>query len=162
MTGKKTQKKQAPSFTATELEILLEEVALDKGMLLSSFHNTVSNRSKQQLWEDIARKMAASSLTPQREWDVVRKELHDFMIFPLQPRPEGIVGGSSVAACTPSKDKALEILGESASQYIFGGIDIRDGEGVSCQVPLRQGHRCKVTRLHCSLNELTIQVSRQD
>ncbi|XP_048840396.1 myb-related transcription factor, partner of profilin-like isoform X2 [Brienomyrus brachyistius] len=138
MAGKKLRKKRAPSFTATEMEILLEEVALHRDTLLSSFRSTMSNKSKQQLWEDIARKMAASSLSPQREWDVVRKKWHDFASVAKargaavrRDREQTGGGPSAVPALTPNEEKVLDILGESASQGILGGIDVRADEGVS-------------------------------
>ncbi|CAM4570211.1 unnamed protein product [Leuciscus chuanchicus] len=85
-------------------------------------------------WERIAMKMAASSSSPQREWEVVRKKWHDFASAAKARcaairRDRARTGGgpSSVPALSPDEEKALAIIEEAASQGISGGIDLRAG-----------------------------------
>ncbi|KAK7130333.1 hypothetical protein R3I93_019840 [Phoxinus phoxinus] len=116
------------------MAILLHEVALHKDVLFSSFRTTVSNKTKKDVWERIAMKMAASSSSPQREWEVIRKKWHDFASAAKargaavqidQARTGG--GPSSVLALSPDEQKALAIIREAALQGISGGIDLKAG-----------------------------------
>ncbi len=79
-------------------------------------------------------KMAASSSSQQREWEVVSKKWHDFASAAKERgaavrRDWARTGGgpSFVPALTPDEEKAMAILGEAASQGISWGIDLRAG-----------------------------------
>ncbi|XP_035287162.1 uncharacterized protein LOC118234612 [Anguilla anguilla] len=95
---------------------------------------------------NIAQKMAASSSCPPREWTVVRKKWQDFASL-AKSRGAAVrreiaktgAGLSVVPSLTPDEEKALSIIGHTASQGISGGIDVRSGKGTSTLQPSGEG-----------------------
>lgn len=92
MVEKKERKRRAPSFNPTEMAILLDDVALHKDVLFLSFQTTVSNKTKKDIWERIAMKMAASSSSHRESGKLFVKS---GTILPVLPRQEALQSGET-------------------------------------------------------------------
>ena len=64
---KKTRK---PNYRMEELEVLVEDVAVNKQLLLGKFSDTTTNERKKKVWENISAKMSAVGDTKRCSDDV--------------------------------------------------------------------------------------------
>ncbi|KAK0140211.1 putative nuclease HARBI1 [Merluccius polli] len=104
-------RKRREAFKAEELHILLEEVEANKGLLFDTFKGAHTNKQKAKKWREIAERMTV--VTGRN-----RSEL------------ETTLTGAGVNTAQPLNDeeeKAMAIIGFSASQGIPGGVDIHAG-----------------------------------
>ena len=74
MIKKKTRK---PNYRMEELEVLVENVAVNKQLLLEKFSDTTTNERKKKVWKNISAKMSAVRDT-KRCSDDVRKKWQDW------------------------------------------------------------------------------------
>ena len=71
---KKTRK---PNYRMEELEVLVEDVAVNKQLLLGKISDTTTNERKKKVWKNISAKMSAVGDT-KRCSDDVRKKWQDW------------------------------------------------------------------------------------
>ncbi|KAA0722909.1 hypothetical protein E1301_Tti013664 [Triplophysa tibetana] len=135
---KKTRK---DTFQKDEINVLLEEIEKNKDVIFTRFKGHHTNKEKQNIWEDIATKLTATRGV-QRSGKEVRKKWQDFASLAKRKRAlqrtaiKKTGGGTNESPLlTAEEEKALSILGTSASDGISGGIDIHGGVGITQPEP---------------------------
>lgn len=131
-----TKKQRKVIFQKEEINIILEEVELQKHIIFSRFKGSHTNKEKQKMWDDIATKLTATRGI-KRSGNEVRKKWQDFSSLAkrkraLQRTTINKTGGgpNDAPILTAEEEKALSILGTTASDGICGGIDLHGGEGL--------------------------------
>ncbi|XP_056102083.1 myb-related transcription factor, partner of profilin-like [Rhinichthys klamathensis goyatoka] len=134
MAEQKTTSKD--TFQKDEINVLLEEIEQNKDVIFTRFKGHHTNKEKQNIWEDIATKLTATRGV-QRSGKEVRKKWQDFASLAKRKRAlqrtaiKKTGGGTNESPLlTAEEEKALSILGTSASDGISGGIDIHGGVGI--------------------------------
>uniref|UniRef100_A0A3B1IMG2 Myb/SANT-like DNA-binding domain-containing protein n=1 Tax=Astyanax mexicanus TaxID=7994 RepID=A0A3B1IMG2_ASTMX len=122
------------NFSQDELSHMLEEIEKNQQILFSKARGSSTNREKRQKWEDIGKNISACS-TIQRTAMDIKKKWHDFS---SQAKKKGAEirkeraktggGQSSIPALSPEEERALAILGPTATRGISGGVDVCSNE----------------------------------
>ncbi|XP_071082487.1 myb/SANT-like DNA-binding domain-containing protein 4 [Haliotis cracherodii] len=113
------------NFTASEIAVLVDEVAVHHTTLKSSFSSTVTNKLKGSIWEDIANKINASS----RSATDVRKKWNDIKCQTRKKaqanRKEACKTGGGPCPATMSKveQKVLSLIPACQVDGIQGGLE---------------------------------------
>ncbi|XP_048009268.1 myb-related transcription factor, partner of profilin-like [Megalobrama amblycephala] len=135
---KKTRK---DTFQKDEVNVLLEEVERNKDVIFTRFKGHHTNKEKQNIWEDTATKLTATRGV-KRSGKEVRKKWQDFASLAKRKRAlqrtaiKKTGGGTNESPLlTAEEEKALSILGTSASDGISGGIDIHGAVGLTQPEP---------------------------
>ncbi|XP_051958612.1 myb-related transcription factor, partner of profilin-like [Xyrauchen texanus] len=124
-----------------EFQTQNEEIEQNKDVIFNRFKGHHTNKEKQNIWEDIATKLTATRGV-QRSGKEVRKKWQDFASLAKRKRALQRIaikktgGGTNESPLlTAEEEKALSILGTSASDGISGGIDIHGGVGITQPEP---------------------------
>ncbi|XP_030218676.1 uncharacterized protein LOC115548292 [Gadus morhua] len=126
-------RKRAALFKAEELNVLLEEVEANKGLLCDRFKGAHVNKQKVKKWGEIAKRMTAVAGITRSDVDV-RKKWQDFSSLAKKKASE-IQDQSNwtgapvhrVQALNDDEKRAMAIIGYSVSQSLTGGVDIHAG-----------------------------------
>lgn len=136
-----TKKQRKDIFQKEEINIILEEVELQKHTIFSRFKGSHTNKEKQKIWDDIATKLTATRGI-KRSGKEVRKKWQDYSSLAkrkraLQRKTMNKTGGgpNDAPLLTAEEEKALSILGTTASDGICGGVDLHGGVGLSQPEP---------------------------
>ncbi|KAL8589320.1 hypothetical protein ACOMHN_052323 [Nucella lapillus] len=113
-TAKRAKK---PHFSDQEMEVLIEEVALDAKLLFSSFQNGITNAKKKFAWLRITTRVnavGANGRTPEqikKRW----KDVKQAVIKRKQQLAE--TGGGPPPPPLPFEDAVLAVIGDNMSGY---------------------------------------------
>ena len=120
-------------FKSQEINILLEEVEANKSILFNRFKGSLTNQHKIKKWGEIAERITAVTGTT-RSGVEVRKKWQDFISLTKKKSSEVRrqttltgAGVNTAPALTDEEERAMAIIGVSASQGIPGGVDIHAG-----------------------------------
>ena len=120
-------------FKAEELKILLEEVEANKGLLVDRFKGAHTNKQKIKKWGEIAERMTALTGITRSDVDVGKK-WQDFVSLTKKKASEcrqqtNLTGAgvNTAQALNDEEERAMAIIGFSASCGIPGGMDIHAG-----------------------------------
>ena len=120
-------------FKAEEINILLEEVEANKGILFDRFKGAHTNKQKTKKWGEIAERMTALTGITRSDVDV-RKKWQDFVSLTKKKASEcrqqtNLTGAgvNTAQALNDEEERAMAIIGFSASRGIPGGMDIHAG-----------------------------------
>ena len=126
-------RKRKEIFKVEELHILLEEVEANKGLLFDRFKGAHTNKEKVKKWGEIAERITAVTGTTRSDVEV-RKKWQDFVSLTKKKASElrhqttkTGAGVNTAQALNDEEDRAMAIIGFSASQGIPGGVDIHAG-----------------------------------
>ncbi|XP_063050321.1 myb-related transcription factor, partner of profilin-like [Engraulis encrasicolus] len=119
-----------PTFTAQELDVLVDEVERKRLLLFSKFKNTITNADKKAAWEEVAQRVNAVGLGYNRTAEMVRNKWRDYSSVTkrkaaaLRREQQRTGGGThSVESLSPIEERVLGVLGEEALAGVRGGLD---------------------------------------
>ena len=126
-------RKRKALFKPEELNVLLEEVEANKSLLFDRFKGALTNKHKSKKWGEIAERMTAVTGITRSNVDV-RKKWQDFVSLAKKKASEfrhhsNMTGAGvhTAQALNDEEERAMAIIGYSASQGIPGGVDILAG-----------------------------------
>ncbi|XP_063048112.1 myb-related transcription factor, partner of profilin-like [Engraulis encrasicolus] len=124
-----------PTFTAQEIDVLVDEVERKRLLLFSKFKNTVTNADKKAAWEEVAQRAIAVGLGYNRTAEMVRNKWRDYssvtkMKAAALRREQQRTGGGthSQQSLSPIKER---VLGEEA----LAGTPCLPPEGLTTPPP---------------------------
>ncbi|XP_062404168.1 myb-related transcription factor, partner of profilin-like [Sardina pilchardus] len=119
------RKKRAPSFTAEEVTVLVDEVLQYRDVLFGGTREQKNIEVKNRVWQAIAESMSPYSPCGLRDWVAVRKKWQEFQSLTKKKSEKlmrdsmGTDGGASGGTTlTPDEEKVLSIMGKTASEGI--------------------------------------------
>ncbi|XP_071111310.1 myb/SANT-like DNA-binding domain-containing protein 4 [Haliotis cracherodii] len=133
------------NFSASEIAVLVDEVAVHHATLNSSFSSTVTNKLKGSIWEDIANKINANTASSRSATDV-RKKWNDIKCQTRKKAQENrkeackTGGGPCPATLSEVEQKVLSLIPACQVDGIQGGLETflsevsSDTSGVSMPV----------------------------
>ena len=119
MEGEASKKSKKPNFSDRETEVLLEEVALQYGLLVSQLQNAVTVKKKREIWNKISECVNAVGGN-NRDVMSCKKRWKDLKSAYLRkPKLDAGTGGGKPAPAVPFEDMIKQILGDT---NLTGGI----------------------------------------
>ncbi|XP_048238805.1 nuclear apoptosis-inducing factor 1-like isoform X2 [Haliotis rufescens] len=125
ISDKKSRKR---NFSATEVEILTEEVGSNSDVLFSSFSSCITNNRKKKIWEDILTKINANN-TEVRTVPQLKKKWPDLRAAAKKKevtrRKESVRtgGGGPPTQLTTVEQKIVSLIPPCQIEGIAGGFD---------------------------------------
>jgi len=125
-----SEKKKSANFSASEVEMLVEEVAVHRRVLFGKFGSGISNAMKIETWKRIAEKINAGNGGEVRLVEGVKKKWYD-MASKMKKKEsmrrsemKATGGGTMNFVMTTEEEKVVEILGNEAVEGISGGVEV--------------------------------------
>ncbi|XP_071093076.1 nuclear apoptosis-inducing factor 1-like [Haliotis cracherodii] len=122
------KKSRKRNFSATEVEILTEEVGSNSDVLFSSFSTCITNNRKKKIWEDILTKINANN-TEVRTVPQLKKKWQDLRAAAKKKevtrRKESVRtgGGGPPTQVTTVEQKIVRLISPCQIEGIAGGFD---------------------------------------
>ena len=108
------------NFSDDELRILIEEVSLEGGWLMSKNNNKITNKKKETKWRQIAEKMTALGIAV-RTWQDAREKFKKMRADVInRQRDMTKTGGGKPPPPAPFEESILQIIG--AESNLISGI----------------------------------------
>ena len=124
-----SEKKKSANFSASEVEMLVEEVAVHRRVLFGKFGSGISNAMKIETWKRIAEKINAGNGGEVRLVEGVKKKWYDMASKTKKEsmrrsEMKATGGGTMNIVMTTEEEKVVEILGNEAVEGISGGVEV--------------------------------------
>ena len=133
MSDRRPRKK---NFTHEEILILLSKYKLNKGPLESKFNTFVTNKVKQQIWEDITDTINSKGVE-HRDVKEVRKKWSDLKMQAVEDFPRNVpTGGGPKPDMGPYSSLVLDIVGEDSPSVIGISCGVESGTAEDAPAPV--------------------------
>jgi Myb/SANT-like DNA-binding domain len=135
------EKKKSANFSVSEIEMLVEEVAVHRGVLFGKFGSGISNSMKVETWKKITEKINAGNGGEIRSVEGVKKKWYDMASKTKKKEStrrsemKATGGGRMNIVMTAEEEKVVEILGNEAVEGINGGVEV----GFECSMKVEEG-----------------------